>query len=118
VVALALDPENRELYDEALAQLNEFIERGVFDEDPAAGRALTAHARRLLTERATRFPSSPAPVSLAQIEFLAAMVELHSGHPDGARPALPGQPRGRSAQRGAARVRHVRDAPRQRGASR
>jgi tetratricopeptide (TPR) repeat protein len=85
VVALALDPENRELYDEALAQLNEFIERGVFDEDPAAGRALTAHARRLLTERATRFPSSPAPVSLAQIEFLAAMVELHSGHPDGAR---------------------------------
>ncbi|MCB9657837.1 MAG: tetratricopeptide repeat protein [Sandaracinaceae bacterium] len=85
VVAIALDPENRSLYDEALAQLNEFIERGVFDEDPAAGRALTAHARRLLNERSTRFPNSPAPVSLAQIEFLAAMVELHSGHPDSAR---------------------------------
>lgn len=85
VVAIALDPENRDLYDEALAQLNEFIERGVFDEDPAAGRALTAHARRLLNERATRFPSSPAPVTVAQIEFLAAMVELHAGHPDGAR---------------------------------
>jgi len=85
LVALGLDPENRELYDEALAQLNEFIERGVFDEDPASGRALTDHARRLLTERATHFPGSPAPVSLSQIEFLAAMVELHAGNPDGAR---------------------------------
>ncbi|MCA9534743.1 MAG: hypothetical protein KC593_13720 [Myxococcales bacterium] len=85
VVAIALDPENRSLYDEALAQLNEFIERGVFDEDPSSGRALTAHARRLLEERRRRFPSSPAPVTVAQIEFLAAMVELHGGNTDGAR---------------------------------
>ena len=85
VVAIALDPENRALYDEALAQLNEFIERGVFDEDPSAGRALAAHARRLLDERAAHFPGSPAPVTVAQIEFLSAMVELHAGNPDGAR---------------------------------
>ncbi|MBC7174385.1 MAG: hypothetical protein H5U40_18205, partial [Polyangiaceae bacterium] len=56
--AIERAPTDRDLYDEALTRLNQFIEQGLFDSDPSEARALAVDAERILTERRVRWPDA------------------------------------------------------------
>lgn len=83
--SIARSPESRELYDEALAQLNRFIELGLFDSDPSQARALAEDAERILKERKERWPEAAPPVPEERFLFLLGMLDMNSGNPAEAR---------------------------------
>jgi tetratricopeptide (TPR) repeat protein len=80
--ALRVAPGIRAIYDEAIAQLNPFIERGVFEPDPAVSRQLVAHAERIVEARQAHFPKDPSPVPEDRFQFVVAMLEMNGGNPD------------------------------------
>lgn len=79
-ISIELAPEVQPLYDEALEQLNEFIEEGIFDADADEARALARHAEQILDERRRRWPDSTPPVSPAQLHYLMGMLEMNAGN--------------------------------------
>lgn len=83
--AIDLAPGKRPLYDEALEKLNEFIERDMFDSDPAEARQLAAQAGHILRARTRRWPGSPPPVTPQQLHLLVATLEMNAGNTDEAR---------------------------------
>lgn len=77
--AIALDPQQRRLYDEAEVRLAAVIEQGLFQTNVEAVRNLVASSERILTERVRRWGSSDMPVSLAQLHLLAGVLEMNAG---------------------------------------
>lgn len=54
--AIERDPNNREIYDEAIEVLRVFLERAPADLDPRTTRALTKEADKIFSERRRRWP--------------------------------------------------------------
>lgn len=88
--ALAIEhaPDTRELYDEALDQLNEFIEDGLFEADPSQARVMARHAERILEERSRRWPRTRPPVAPARLHYLVGALEMNAGNAAAARARL------------------------------
>ena len=80
VIAIDLAPDMIELYDEALGQLDEFIEVRLNDPHPERSSALARGAETILDERQKRWPSSEPPISPNRLEFLIGMLEMNAGH--------------------------------------
>ncbi|MCB9602218.1 MAG: tetratricopeptide repeat protein [Sandaracinus sp.] len=79
--ALDVDPSSRDLYDEALAAIDDLLEGDLFASDASVARSLADRALHILDERARRFPQAEPPVARARIELLVGTAEMHSGHP-------------------------------------
>jgi tetratricopeptide (TPR) repeat protein len=82
VIAIELAPEMIELYDEALGQLDEFIETRLTDPHPERSSALARGAETILAERQKRWPASKPPIASNELEFLIGMLEMNAGHAD------------------------------------
>lgn len=80
--AIRVSPDDRAIYDEAIAQLNIFIERGLFEPDPGAARQLVVHAERIVEARQRHFPEAPSPVPEDRFQFVVAMLESNAGNPE------------------------------------
>ncbi len=80
--AIELAPDIRGLYDEALQRIDEFLERGMFEQDASQARGLARRAERILDERMRRFPESAPPVPRERIELLVGTAEMHAGNAD------------------------------------
>ena len=82
VIAIELEPEMIELYDEALGQLDEFIKTRLADPHPERSSALARGAETVLAERQKRWPDSDPPIAPNELEFLIGMLEMNAGHAD------------------------------------
>jgi len=80
VIAIELAPEMIELYDEALGQLDEFIETRLTDPHPERSSDLARGAETILGERQERWPTSEPPIAPNRLEFLIGMLEMNAGH--------------------------------------
>ncbi len=80
VIAIDLAPNMIELYDEALGQLDEFIEVRLNDPHPERSSALARGAETILEERQKRWPTSTPPIAPNRLEFLIGMLEMNAGH--------------------------------------
>ncbi len=85
VIAIQLAPDLIDLYDEALGQLDEFIETRLTDPHPERSGALARGAETILAERQKRWPSSEPPIEPDQLEFMIGMLEMNAGNPSEAR---------------------------------
>ena len=79
VIAIGLAPDMIELYDEALGQLDEFIETRLTDPHPERSSALARGAETILAERQKRWPDSTPPIAPNRLEFLIGMLEMNAG---------------------------------------
>ncbi len=79
VIAIDLAPDMIELYDEALGQLDEFIEIRLNDPHPERSSALARGAETILEERQKRWPDSKPPIGPDRLEFLIGMLEMNAG---------------------------------------
>jgi tetratricopeptide (TPR) repeat protein len=79
VIAIELAPDELKLYDEALGQLDEFIEIRLNDPHPERSSALAKGAETILAERQSRWPTSPPPIAPNRLEFLIGMLEMNAG---------------------------------------
>ncbi|MEM7434928.1 MAG: tetratricopeptide repeat protein [Myxococcota bacterium] len=82
VSAIELAPEMMELYDEALSQLDEFIENRLMDPHPERSNALARGAEQILADRLARWPESAPPIAPDQLELLIGMLEMNAGRVD------------------------------------
>jgi tetratricopeptide (TPR) repeat protein len=80
VIAIDLAPEQIELYDEALGQLDEFIDARLSDPHPERSSALARGAETILEERQKRWPESKPPIAPNELEYLIGMLEMNAGH--------------------------------------
>jgi tetratricopeptide (TPR) repeat protein len=80
VIAIEVEPEMIELYDEALGQLDEFIKTRLEDPHPERSSALARGAETILAERQERWPDSRPPIAPNELEFLIGMLEMNAGH--------------------------------------
>ena len=80
VIAIEVEPEMIELYDEALGQLDEFIKTRLEDPHPERSSALARGAETILAERQKRWPDSKPPIAPNELEFLIGMLEMNAGH--------------------------------------
>ncbi len=80
VIAIELEPEMIELYDEALGQLDEFIKTRLTDPHPERSSALARGAETILAERQKRWPASEPPIAPNHLEFLIGTLEMNAGH--------------------------------------
>ena len=80
VIAIELAPEMMELYDEALGQLDEFIEARLTDPHPERSSALARGAEKILADRLKRWPDSEPPIAPNHLEFMIGMLEMNAGH--------------------------------------
>jgi tetratricopeptide (TPR) repeat protein len=83
--AIALAPEERELYDEALEVLANLMRGEMFDSDPSETRALAEQARAILTERMQRWPDVAPPVAVEELELAVGLAEMSAGNVEQAR---------------------------------
>ncbi|MBT8468824.1 MAG: tetratricopeptide repeat protein [Deltaproteobacteria bacterium] len=79
VIAIGLAPDMIELYDEALGQLDEFIETRLTDPHPERSSALARGAETILAERQKRWPDSTPPIAPDRLEFLIGMLAMNAG---------------------------------------
>jgi len=80
VIAIGLAPDTIELYDEALGQLDEFIETRLSDPHPERSSALARDAETMLAEYQKRWPASEPPIAPNRLQFLIGMLEMNAGH--------------------------------------
>ena len=80
VIAIEVEPEMIELYDEALGQLDEFIKTRLEDPHPERSSALARGAETILAGRQKRWPDSRPPIAPNELEFLIGMLEMNAGH--------------------------------------
>lgn len=82
--AIGLAPEVREVYDEALEQLSEMIESGLFDAESSIGRIrmIGRHAETILEERSARWPEEQSSVSLGTLHLHLGAAESAAGNLD------------------------------------
>ncbi len=86
VVRLA--PDQRDVYDEALRQLDEVMQAGVFDDEIGQSRALARSALAILDEHERRWPNEEPAVTRAEILLSLGRAEMSSGHVAEARSRL------------------------------
>ncbi len=86
--AIAVAPDERALYDEALDNLGAFIARGLFDSDPTEARAMARAAEKILEERTQRFPDSEPTVTAERLQYVVGLLEMNAGNPVEARRRL------------------------------
>jgi tetratricopeptide (TPR) repeat protein len=86
--AIALAPDQRELYDEALEVLANLMRGEMFDSDPSETRALAGEARNILDERVKRWPEIEPPVAFEDLELAVGLAEMSAGNADEARSRL------------------------------
>lgn len=79
--AIELAPEDREIYDEALARLAQIIESGLFSAERDIGqiRTIGRHAEQILAAREQRWPHDAPVVSRAALAYHLGRAELHAG---------------------------------------
>ncbi|MGB5221640.1 MAG: tetratricopeptide repeat protein [Polyangiales bacterium] len=82
VIAIDLSPDMIELYDEALGQLDEFIEVRLTDPHPERSSSLARGAETILEARQKRWPTSKPPIAPNRLEFLIGMLEMNAGRAD------------------------------------
>lgn len=82
VSAIELAPDMVELYDEALNQLDEFIESRLMDPHPERSNALARGAEQILADRLAKWPDSPPPIAPDQLELLIGLLEMNAGRVD------------------------------------
>jgi tetratricopeptide (TPR) repeat protein len=80
LVAIDLAPGSVELYDEALGQLDEFIELRLTDPRPERSKELARGAEEILRERQQRWPGSKPPIAPDRLHYLIGMLEMNAGH--------------------------------------
>lgn len=80
--AIELAPDKVELYDEALNQLDEFIETRLMDPHPERSSSLARGAEQILAARVEGWPDSPPPIAPDQLELLIGMLEMNAGRVD------------------------------------
>ena len=85
--ALAIDkaPDLQDLYDEALARINRFIEQRLVETDPQQSREISDRASKILRSRQERWPDSKPPLPSERLEFLVGMLEMNAGNATEAR---------------------------------
>ena len=83
--AIELAPDVRGLYDEALQRIDEFLARGLFDQDASRARGFARRAEHMLDERMRRWPDAAPPVARGRIQLLVGTAEMHAGHPSEAK---------------------------------
>jgi tetratricopeptide (TPR) repeat protein len=83
--AIALAPDQRELYDEALEVIANLMRGEMFDGDPNETRALAEEARAILEERVRRWPDVEPPVAIEDLELSVGLAEMSAGNADEAR---------------------------------
>ncbi|MCA9607981.1 MAG: tetratricopeptide repeat protein, partial [Myxococcales bacterium] len=86
VVRLA--PDQRDVYDEALRQLDEVMQAGVFDDEIGQSRALARSALSILDEHERRWPNEEPAVTRAEILLSLGRAEMSAGHTAEARSRL------------------------------
>lgn len=79
VSAIELAPDMLELYDEALSQLDDFIESRLMDPHPERSNALAEGAEQILADRLAKWPESTPPIAPDQLELLIGMLEMNAG---------------------------------------
>ncbi|MBT8470623.1 MAG: tetratricopeptide repeat protein [Deltaproteobacteria bacterium] len=79
MIAIGLEPDMIELYDEALGQLDQFIETRLTDPHPERSSSLARGAETILAERQKRWPDSTPPIAPNRLEFLIGMLEMNAG---------------------------------------
>ena len=77
--AVRLAPEEREIYDEALSRLAEFIARGLFDADPSDTRGMAQAAEGILEQRLERWADDEPEISQAELFFVIGLLEMNAG---------------------------------------
>lgn len=82
VSAIELSPDMMELYDEALSQLDEFIESRLMDPHPERSNALARGAEQILAARLSKWPDSSPPIAPDRLELLIGMLEMNAGRVD------------------------------------
>ena len=77
-------PANRELHDEALGLLREFIERAAPETNPLELRGIVRHADEIIRERERRWPGAGAASGLERFLSAVGLMETNSGEIDAA----------------------------------
>lgn len=83
--AIEAQPEQRDLYVEALEQIRGFIARGTDSQNADEARALAERARMVLAAHQERWPTAASPVPAGQFEMLLGTAEMRAGNTDAAK---------------------------------
>ncbi|MCA9601461.1 MAG: tetratricopeptide repeat protein [Polyangiales bacterium] len=78
-------PTHRELYDEALGQVREFVERAPADTNPEVVRGMVKQADEIISERERRWPGTSQEIELERFYAAVGMMEMNAGNLDSAR---------------------------------
>ncbi len=77
--AIERDPDNREIYDEAIQVLRVFLERAPADMDPRTTRALTKEADQIFSERHRRWPKQ-VDTEHDRLFLAVGLMEMNAGN--------------------------------------
>ncbi|MEM9190119.1 MAG: hypothetical protein AAGF12_13125 [Myxococcota bacterium] len=83
--AIALAPDERLIYDEALETLALFLQRRLYESDPTAARAMAREAERILNERVRRWPDEAPAVGPHEFYYVVGFLEMNAGNVSEAR---------------------------------
>lgn len=86
--SIRLAPDERAVYSEALRQLDEMMEEGIFDADVSQSRSIARHALQILDEHEARWPEEEAAVSRYEILLQIGRAEMSAGNVAAARRRL------------------------------
>ncbi|MEQ9082149.1 MAG: tetratricopeptide repeat protein [Sandaracinaceae bacterium] len=86
--AVQLAPDDREVYDEALGQLDTMMEEGLFEADVSQSRVIARHALEILEERQRRWPDRAPSVDRGEILLQLGRAEMSAGNVAEARERL------------------------------
>ncbi len=93
-------PANREVYDEALRQLDEVMQAGVFGAEVGQSRAIARSALAILDEHARRWPTAEPAVRRDEILLSLGRAEMSAGNVAEARARLEASLAARDSQEG------------------
>jgi len=86
--AVRLAPETREVHDEALRQLAELMENGLFEAEIGQSRSIATSALSILEQYEERWPTETPDVTRAQILLHLGLAEMSAGNVAEARQRL------------------------------
>ena len=78
--AIERAPADRRIYDEALAQLHELLERDLLDNHPSTARRLVARTEAILEARLRRWPKTRSPLGRHELQLLVGLLEMNLGN--------------------------------------
>lgn len=86
--AIRLAPDERPVYSEALRQLDEMMEEGIFDANVSQSRSIAHSALQILDEHEARWPNAEAAVTRNEILLQIGRAEMSAGNVQEARRRL------------------------------